>query len=113
MDAATMNSDAAEYLLVGLMSDKPEAPVGLAEVVAEIRPAWMAKAHCRGLPTALFFPEREGERDDSWQEICAGCPVHRECLAHALDAPRLSGVWGGTSANQRRRIRRQRRQGAA
>ena len=43
-------------------------------------------------------------------EVCAGCPVRRECADYAVAAgPRLGGVWGGLTAAERARIR----QGAA
>ena len=40
--------------------------------------------------------------------VCAGCVVRAACLEHALAKPERYGVWGGLSANQRERIRRNR-----
>jgi WhiB family redox-sensing transcriptional regulator len=37
--------------------------------------------------------------------VCARCPVLEMCLQHALDVPALEGVWGGTTTDQRRRMR--------
>ena len=109
-----MSRDGVEMLLAALMSDDdPDRPVTAAEVLAEIRPAWMAEARCRDLPTSLFFPPHGGPRDDSWRQVCAGCPVHEECLAHAMSSPTTHGVWGGTSTKQRARMRSERRPGAA
>lgn len=99
-----MNDDAAEWLLRGLMSGEPDAPVGLAEVLAQLRPAWMARAHCRGLPTELFFPNAEDDSDE-WREVCAGCPVQAECLAHAMGSRRTAGIWAGTSPYERNQLR--------
>ena len=70
------------------------------------RPAWMAKAACRGVDAATFFPSR-GEPTDAARALCAGCPARGPCLAYALDDETLEGVWAGTSKQQRRGMRRE------
>lgn len=69
---------------------------------------WWERAACRGMDTALFFPER-GEQIGKVREVCAGCPVRAECLAVA----EREGIWGGTSARERRRMRRGELRGVA
>ena len=69
------------------------------------RPAWHAKARCRGYGVGAFFPSRDGPQSDP-QATCAGCAVRSECLAYALADSTLQGVWGGTSARERRAMRR-------
>lgn len=71
---------------------------------------WREHAVCRG-KTAVFFPERldhtDAPIDNEVQAaiaICATCPVTEPCLEWALTY-RERGVWGGTSENDRRRIR--------
>lgn len=72
------------------------------------RPAWMARAGCRGVDPELFFPER-GEPGSKAKAVCwTLCPVRAECLAYALDNGEKFGVWGGASERERRRMRRQR-----
>ena len=39
------------------------------------------------------------------KRICARCEVRRSCLAIALSAPCLEGVWGGLTALERERFR--------
>jgi WhiB family redox-sensing transcriptional regulator len=39
--------------------------------------------------------------------VCAGCPVARECLDWALRMGEAAGVWGGTTPEERRVLRRQ------
>lgn len=73
--------------------------------------AWKARGACLGADPALFFPAREGVPADV-AELCAGCPVRTECLEWALDNHEF-GIWAGTTAEMRRRLRRQRRQQAA
>ncbi|NYI95904.1 WhiB family redox-sensing transcriptional regulator [Streptomonospora nanhaiensis] len=78
-------------------------------------PSWMGSALCAQIPTEqdLWFPEPERGPVIAWaKRVCARCPVRSECLEAALalsgpDAPR--GVWGGTTAHERERIRSRRR----
>lgn len=66
--------------------------------------SWTERAACKGEDTDLFFPGR-GEEQVGVLALCGVCPVRAECLAYALEHEDV-GVWGGTSAKQRRAIRR-------
>lgn len=70
-------------------------------------PAWHTEAACAGQDTDDFYPERDGAMAaiHAARAVCAGCPVAEPCLAWALahDEP---GIWAGTTANDRQRIRR-------
>jgi WhiB family transcriptional regulator, redox-sensing transcriptional regulator len=70
------------------------------------RPAWHADAACRG-QADLFFPVR-GAPTEPAKAICARCPSREPCLAAALGMSDEStiGIWGGTSARERKRMRR-------
>lgn len=70
------------------------------------RPAWHAEAACRGVDVDTFFPRAHEDMGDS-VAVCVGCPVKTECLNYALQDSSLKGVWGGTSARERNRLRRQ------
>lgn len=69
---------------------------------------WQTRAACRDHDPELFHDQH---REDVAISICRGfagsapCPVREECLAQAL---RLgdSGVYGGTTERQRKRMRR-------
>lgn len=78
------------------------------------RSAWRERAACRGAATDLFFPvgAAEAAADETRQarEICAGCPVRPQCLAYALASGQQYGIWGGSDEQERRRLRRQRRE---
>jgi hypothetical protein len=63
-------------------------------------PAWYADAPCRGMDQRLFFPAR-GEPADEAREVCASCRAQEPCRAIAVDE-QLDGIWGGTSAKERR-----------
>jgi WhiB family transcriptional regulator, redox-sensing transcriptional regulator len=70
---------------------------------------WMEGAACKGFPRAVFFPGAADVVPPSAKEKCDSCDVKAECLDFALRNPSLLGVWGGTSEEDRRKIRRQRR----
>ena len=67
---------------------------------------WRMQAACRGLDTSLFFPERgDYAAVEAAKAVCSSCPVRVQCLVEALELPREMaeiGIWGGTSARQRR-----------
>ena len=75
-----------------------------------VRVNWQKVAACRDADPDLFFPigttgpalrqAREAIR------ICRTCPIQVRCLAWALERGVADGVWGGTTAEQRRAIRR-------
>lgn len=66
----------------------------------------------------LFFPIagslRQQARIDKALEICSRCPVRRQCLRCAIRMPfNPAGIWGGTTAPTRKRIRAENRQEAS
>lgn len=64
--------------------------------------AWMGDAACIDADPDLFFPVLGGSTSFA-KEICATCPVREECFEAGQDE--LYGVWGGTSVEERRRLR--------
>jgi len=53
---------------------------------------------CRGLSTALFFPDLLTVALDeisSTLAICGACPIKQECLRGALARGEPAGIWGG------------------
>ena len=77
---------------------------------------WTARAACRNHPIGLWFPPRGDDRFDRTVQaaqaeaiaICHTCPVITECREHGIRHEDY-GVWGGLTAPQRARIRKQRR----
>lgn len=51
---------------------------------------------------------RKTEAAEAAIAMCRSCPVLKQCLEYALRHPESarSGIWGGTTATQRRRILR-------
>lgn len=67
-------------------------------------PDWFRAAACKGMDPTLFFPER-GEPTAPAKQVCAGCEVREKCLEFALLTGEKTGVWGGVSEKERRRLR--------
>lgn len=72
---------------------------------------WMADAACRDSDPRLFWP-KPGESHREALAVCADCPVRQQCLDYAVSNGEHDGIWGGTSARQRRQIRRDRKHAA-
>jgi WhiB family redox-sensing transcriptional regulator len=71
------------------------------------RPDWLDHRACADVDTALFFPGRgDNLATAAAKAVCAGCPVAAECLEYALENGERFGIWGGTSENERRSLRR-------
>ena len=73
---------------------------------------WMRDAACIEHPEVDFFPTT-GEDLDPAVAICRRCLVLDECRTFAIGPPTMPvGVWGGTSATERKQIRRRARRAA-
>ncbi|QFG23521.1 WhiB family transcriptional regulator [Actinomadura sp. WMMB 499] len=72
---------------------------------------WTDHAICRGEDPDLFFPigysaEILREQERAAKAICGNCPVQVDCLTWALRVGEPDGVWGGTTPEERRHLRR-------
>ncbi len=77
-------------------------------IILEDDQAWRKLAACLDLTSEQFFlvgDDLEGMRKA--QQICAQCPVQEPCLEFALETNQTLGIWGGTTPNERRRLRRE------
>lgn len=73
----------------------------------EREPHWSDRAACRHTDPVIFHPEMDDDdgdgaaprrsRGQTWpaKQICAGCPVKRDCLGYALGRQDPHGIWGG------------------
>ena len=61
---------------------------------------WMERAACRGMDTAVFYPDR-GENAREAKAVCARCEVIDRCAVHALATREEFGVWGGMAPKER------------
>ncbi len=71
--------------------------------------SWRDAAACRDHDAELFFPIGEGglftEQITIAKAVCGTCAVRAQCLERAMTGAE-SGVWGGTTERERRRLRR-------
>jgi WhiB family redox-sensing transcriptional regulator len=71
---------------------------------------WRHKAACLNEDPELFFPiGNTGPALAQIEEaklVCRRCEVREKCLQWALDAGQDHGVWGGTSEEERRSMKR-------
>jgi WhiB family redox-sensing transcriptional regulator len=77
---------------------------------------WWDQAECRNTDPGLFFPVGTTglaiDQIDAAKGVCHGCHARELCLEFALKTNQDAGVWGGTSEEERRDIRRARRRAA-
>ena len=71
---------------------------------------WRCQAACRDTDPDLFFPVGSTglalEQIESAKVVCEACASQADCLEFALATNQDSGVWGGTSEEERRQLRR-------
>lgn len=76
----------------------------------EISTDWRERAACTDYPTDLFFPAGETGPAEMQikraKEVCGRCDVSDDCLLYALEANQRDGIWGGLTADERKRLRR-------
>ena len=70
---------------------------------------WASLGACRDSDPDLFFPIASSglalQQIAEAKAVCARCPVRVDCLSYALETGQDAGVWGGASAEERRKIR--------
>ena len=68
------------------------------------RPEWQQYGACRGEDIETFVPSLGGNFARA-RQLCRGCSVRQECLNFAMDDEEVIGMWGGTTATERRQMR--------
>ena len=73
---------------------------------------WRQRASCKEVSDPeVFFPVGTTgpalDQVEMAKAICQPCIVRRHCLEWALETNQDSGVWGGTSEEERRLMRKQ------
>ena len=71
---------------------------------------WRARAACRDTEPDLFFPigatGQALDQIEAAKAVCQLCAAQSECLEFALATNQESGVWGCTSEEERRKLRK-------
>ena len=72
---------------------------------------WRDRASCRSVDPDLFFPVGTTGgalvQIENAKAVCRSCDALEACLEFALQTNQESGVWGGTSEEERRKLRKQ------
>ena len=72
---------------------------------------WRHHALCRDEDPELFFPigttGPAATQVEQAKVVCRRCPAVEPCLTGALETGQDAGVWGGTSEDERRALKRQ------
>lgn len=72
---------------------------------------WRNHALCRDSNAELFFPigstGQALEMIEAAREICDECAAKAPCLEFALQTNQEAGIWGGSTEEERRAIRKQ------
>lgn len=72
---------------------------------------WRSDAACRDTNPDLFFPVgttgNAVVQIEQAKAVCLACPVVSECLEFALTTNQDAGIWGATSEEERRKLRRE------
>ena len=68
-------------------------------------------AACRDTAPELFFPVGTTgaaiDQIESAKRLCDSCDANKACLEFALATNQESGVWGGTTEDERKKLRKQ------
>jgi len=71
---------------------------------------WRARSACRDSSPDIFFPVGTTgpalEHIDTAKRICTACQVRDECLEFALATNQEAGIWGATTEEERRKLRK-------
>lgn len=71
---------------------------------------WRRRSACRDSSPDIFFPIGTTgpalEHIDTAKRICSACQVRPECLEFALATNQEAGIWGATTEEERRKLRK-------
>lgn len=81
--------------------------LGVVTEVKFVDQTWRQKSLCTQADPNAFFPDSRGQAHaKAAKKLCRRCPVTAECLEYALSANERFGVWGNTTALERRAIQK-------
>ncbi len=73
-------------------------------------PEFFKQAKCANHDTPeLFFSDSYAwlwRETAAAKKICADCPIRFPCLEYALERPSMWGIWGATTAGERKELRK-------
>jgi WhiB family redox-sensing transcriptional regulator len=90
--------------------DKPTSHIELPSLTNWGDDAWRKDSYCKGMGPDLFFPQMSETLNmplmiSKARLVCAGCKVRKECVSFALENHIKYGVFGGTTPQERRKMK--------
>jgi WhiB family transcriptional regulator, redox-sensing transcriptional regulator len=71
---------------------------------------WRSQGACLHADPDVFFPISVAGASTTQvrmaRAICAGCPVRSDCVDFAVEHREIQGIWGGTTDEERKKLRR-------
>jgi WhiB family redox-sensing transcriptional regulator len=99
-----------EFLVSACLPTGGIVALTLSRPLTLVNDDWRAAAACQDTDPDLFFPVGTTgpaiEQIQAAKTVCDACPSKDPCLQFALTTNQDSGVWGGTSEEERRKLRR-------
>jgi WhiB family redox-sensing transcriptional regulator len=72
---------------------------------------WRESSRCKEMDPDLFFPVGTTGpallQIEAAKAVCRQCNVRENCLGYALDSNQEYGIWGATTEEERRYMRRE------
>jgi WhiB family redox-sensing transcriptional regulator len=77
---------------------------------------WQSQGACLNADPDVFFPislaGASATQIRAARAICAGCRVRSACTDYAVEHSEIQGIWGGTTDDERKKLRRSRARAA-
>lgn len=114
LDTGTVQTDQPLLPFTGRDHSGPAMSSAIEFWFTNTHPDWHDDAACRDHPQEIFYgsEERSGKARHHpnltvdevarARRICNACPVQMQCLEHAIVNREEFGIWGGSTAGQRR-----------
>lgn len=115
LDTGTVQTDQPLLPFTGRDHSGPAMSSAIEFWFTNTHPDWHDDAACRDHPQEIFYgsEERSGKARHHpnltvdevarARRICNACPVQMQCLEHAIVNREEFGIWGGSTAGQRKR----------
>ena len=89
-----------------------ETVVALRETLDRLVEQHSPNLMCQQAPDLYFVDDADEKSGNYAKQLnavkkgCNACPIQRQCAGYAIAAGEEWGIWGGTSPNERRAIRK-------
>lgn len=115
LDTGTIETDQPLLPFTGKDHGGPAMSSAIAFWMSHDHPNWQVDAHCRDMDQAIFYgdedrtgkarhhPSLTVDEVAKARSVCNSCPVQMDCLEYAISNREEFGIWGGSTAGQRKK----------